>query len=87
MNKISFNTSQAFEVEIDKVVYYLRDPLTDEVQGVGKKMSEAEPEKATGIFEDFILSLGLPKDAWNKLGVMGRRHLADSLLEGLAGKK
>lgn len=87
MKKIVVNNDKAFEIDFAGKTYFLRDPSKAEVVKVGEALGNAEPKDADQIFKEFVVSLGLPNDVYDKIGVIGLRHLADELLGGLSGKK
>ena len=88
MQVIDLGSSAVFEVVVDGKKFTLREPMVEEVKDLSKKQEDLKDEMESSVLlTDFIVSLGMPKDVMDSLGIIRLKLLVDGIMGGLAEKK
>lgn len=82
--KIDLGEAVKFEVSFSGKMYSLREPT---VKDIAAFQSSSEEGKDVNSFINFVVSLGLPQEIAEQLGVTKLKRLADGLLSELQEKK
>jgi hypothetical protein len=83
MRSIDLSESYVLEVKRGDVIYRLRDPKVSEIESFEKAFSKGEK----GAFDTLLISIGLPKEVCEDLGVVAKKRITEALTETLVDKK